>query len=83
METGMISRKHALALIANALNVPQVTEDSRAEDLPDWDSLGHLGILTALDSATGGKAASIDDLAQATSVREILDALGKASLLSD
>jgi len=79
----MISRKQALALIANALGVPQVSEDSSMENQSNWDSLIHLSILIALDEATQGKAAEISKLAQASSVREILDLLARNSLLSD
>ncbi len=79
----MISKKQVLALIANALGVHHVGEDSSMENQADWDSLIHLSILIALDEATQGKAAEISDLAQASSVREILALLARNSLLSD
>ena len=37
------------------------------------DSLGHLSVLTALDDATGGKASSLSDLSEATSVTKIVN----------
>ena len=47
----------------------------------EWDSLGHLSILTALDDATGGKASSISDLGDASSVSEIISILDGESLI--
>ena len=49
--------------------------DSSAETVEEWDSLGHISILSALDEATDGKSADIVELTQATSVREINDLL--------
>jgi len=79
----MVSKKQVLALIAKALGVPKVSEDSSMENQADWDSLIHLSILIALDEATKGKAADISELAQASSVREILTLLERNSLLSN
>ena len=79
----MISKKEVFALIANSLGVSQVGEDSSMENQSDWDSLVHLSVLIALDEATQGKAAEIGELAQASSVREILNLLSQNSLLSD
>jgi acyl carrier protein len=79
----MLNKQEALKLIATALDVGAVDEDSSAVNQPNWDSLGHLNVLTALDQATSGKAAEIEELAEATSVRLILDLLGRHGLLSD
>jgi acyl carrier protein len=79
----MATKQQVLKLIATALDVGQVDEDSSAVNQPSWDSLGHLNVLTALDQATGGKAAEIEELAEATSVRAILDLLQRNGLLSD
>ena len=56
--------------------------DSSAETVEEWDSLGHISILSALDEATDGKSADIVELTQATSVREINDLLKENELLS-
>jgi acyl carrier protein len=56
--------------------------DSSAETVEEWDSLGHISILSALDEATDGKSADIVELTQATSVREINDLLKENGLLS-
>lgn len=49
-------------------------EDS-AKTIPEWDSLGHLKVLTQLDVAFDGKLAEIDALAVANSVKEIKEIL--------
>ena len=56
--------------------------DSSAETVEEWDSFGHISILSALDEATDGKSADIVELTQATSVREINDLLKENELLS-
>ncbi|MFC1576161.1 acyl carrier protein [Candidatus Omnitrophota bacterium] len=43
------------------------------DDDVEWDSLGFLAILSALESRFGDKVAKIDDLASVKSVREIVD----------
>ena len=69
-------------LIKDALDAEgEVDMDSSADSIPEWDSLGHLSVLTALDNATDGKAASISDLADATSVTAIVEILEVNGLL--
>ena len=58
-----------------------VGPEARAEDVEGWDSLGHLSILTALDVLFEGKVGGIEELASTTSVREILAALRRHSLM--
>lgn len=69
-------------LIKDALDAEgEVDMDSSADNISEWDSLGHLSVLTALDNATDGKAASISDLADATSVTAIVEILEVNGLL--
>lgn len=71
-----------LDLIKTSLDAEdEITQDSSQDNIPEWDSLGHLSILSALDEATNGKAASITELAEATSVSSILEILKSESLL--
>jgi len=49
--------------------------DSSSENLEEWDSLGHITILSGLDDFTSGKSADLVDLTQATSVQELIDVL--------
>ena len=55
-------------------------EDSESEELNEWDSLGQLSILVALDTHFEGKISSLSDIASANSVPKILDVLKKNSI---
>ena len=63
-------------LIKEALDADDnIDINSSSDNIPEWDSLGQLSVLTALDDATGGKASSLSDLSEATSVTKIVDIL--------
>ena len=49
-------------------------------DFEDWDSLGHLKILSEIDKITKGKASLIGNLAQQNSVSNIYKVLKKNKL---
>ncbi len=69
-------------LIKDALDADDdIDMDSSSENIPEWDSLGHLSVLTALDDATNGKASSLSDLSDATSVSKIVDILESQELI--
>ena len=72
-------------LIEDALEVEKgiITKTTKMVDVIEWDSLGHLSILIKLDNFFGGAASELEDLAQASSVKEIEDVLKKANLLKD
>ena len=55
-------------------------EDSCAEKMEDWDSLGQLSILVALDKHFEGKISSLSEIADANSVPKILTVLKKNSI---
>ena len=59
----------------------KVDEKSSQKNLEQWDSLGHLSIITALDKATKGKTSKIKALADADSVKKIIDILAKNKIL--
>lgn len=71
-----------LEAIAFALEVDKsiVTMDLKIDDIPEWDSLGQLTILTHLDDITGGKASEVDSLGLKESLDEIWQALTNAGL---
>ena len=54
-------------------------EDSDSEGIEDWDSLGQLSILVALDKHFKGKISSISEMAEANSVPKIITILKKNS----
>jgi len=78
-----ISEKGVIGVIQNALELEEtnLTIDSSAEDTEEWDSLGHLGILVALDELFDGKVGGIDEMATADSIRKILEILKANSLI--
>ena len=61
----------------------EVNIDSSIDTLEGWDSLGHLSILSKLDSITQGKAAEINTLADCESVRDLIQSLKSNSLYSE
>jgi hypothetical protein len=62
------------------LEIGKVDVGSSSENIDAWDSLGHLSILATLDRYLDGKAASLTELASATSVKNILIVLKHNSL---
>lgn len=61
----------------------EVNIDSSMDSLAGWDSLGHLSILSKLDSVTEGKAAEINTLADCRSVNDLIESLKSNSLFSE
>ena len=55
-------------------------EDSDSERMEDWDSLGQLSILVALDKYFKGKISSLSEISEADSVQKILKILEKNSI---
>ena len=78
-----ISQSDVIVIIEKALKMElgQLTENTRAEEIESWDSLGQLSILVALDKLFEGKIASINEMAQADSITKILNILRQKSLL--
>jgi acyl carrier protein len=78
-----ITQTEVIAVIQNALEIKngQLGENTRAEEIASWDSLGQLSILVALDKLFGGKIAKITDMASANSIPKILNILKQNSLL--
>ena len=70
-----MKEKDVCNVIAEALNLKpgSVSIDDGTNTIQEWDSLGFLSILSALEKKIGSKLAAIDDLAAVKSVREIID----------
>ncbi|HCO99890.1 MAG: hypothetical protein CL573_05510 [Alphaproteobacteria bacterium] len=79
-----MTREEVYATVGQILNIKpeEVTPETGAETSPDWDSLAHINILTALDEKTNGKIAEIDDFMEASSVEKICAAMSQNGLLS-
>tara|TARA_B100001741_G_C16541225_1_gene594410 strand:+ start:1537 stop:1785 length:249 start_codon:yes stop_codon:yes gene_type:complete len=79
-----ISKNNLISLIKEAIDADdEITLDSSMENVPEWDSLGHLSVLTALDDSTEGKASSISALGDASSVSEIISILDSENLIDE
>jgi acyl carrier protein len=67
----------ARALVADALELPRadVADDSDVETLSAWDSLGHVKVILALETALG-RTLSSGELAQIRSVADVGRLLG-------
>lgn len=68
-------------IIAEALEVERVTPEDSMNSVEGWDSLGTLNVLMALERKYGPKVASISDLAQIRTVKEILDLLRREAII--
>lgn len=66
-------KEKVIALLEEILNVPAgtVTEDTKSEDLEEWDSLAHVTIIGELEERLG-ISIPLDEAIEIASVREIL-----------
>ena len=78
----MIDKIKLVDIFSKALNIPEdrIKEDVNNENLEEWDSLGHLAILTAIDNETKGKASKIETLSECTSFSNLFETLKKNKL---
>lgn len=67
-------KEKVIALIEEILNVPAgtVTEDTRSEELEEWDSLAHVTIIGELETRLG-ISIPVEEAIELGSVREILE----------
>lgn len=72
-----INLSELLSGIADALEVDHslLTEDSSSIDVEEWDSMGHISIMSFLDKQFSEITERVPDFASATSVREIHELL--------
>tara|TARA_Y100000590_G_scaffold83476_2_gene93056 strand:- start:9983 stop:10222 length:240 start_codon:yes stop_codon:yes gene_type:complete len=61
----------------------KIDDKSSQKNVSEWDSLGHLSIITALDKATKGKTSKIKSLAEANSAKKIFDILKKNKIIKN
>ena len=78
-----ISQSEVIAVIEKALEMKPglLGDNTRAEEVEMWDSVGQLSILVALDKLFEGKIANINEMAEADSMPKILNILKQHSLL--
>ncbi|MFH1386136.1 MAG: hypothetical protein ABIH50_00505 [bacterium] len=77
------TESEVLAAMEKALSLKgkKLTLDSMVGGLEEWDSLGHLAILSSLDELFDGKIAAIKEMATANSVKGIMHILKDNSLI--
>jgi acyl carrier protein len=75
----MIAEEKVISIISKALEVDpsQVKIDTKSSDLPEWDSLGHLAILSKISEEIGDQYNESQELAASSSVKEIFNCLNK------
>ena len=78
-----ILKTDVIAAIESALELDfgTLTPLTSAEDVENWDSMGQLNILLALDQLFDGEVANIPDMAEAESITQIIDILLQHKLL--
>jgi acyl carrier protein len=76
----MISEQKLISIITHALGLEEgvVNMDLKSSDIAEWDSLGHLSILTAISQELEGQYEDSQELAQSSSVREFFKCLNKS-----
>jgi len=70
-------------LISDTLEITQesLAQNGNSDQHEEWDSMGHLSILVALDKHFNGKISGISDLAEADSVEKIIKILKENSII--
>tara|TARA_Y200000002_G_C22619677_1_gene637594 strand:- start:654 stop:896 length:243 start_codon:yes stop_codon:yes gene_type:complete len=79
----MLNKDKFLSLISKALKVPKskIKMSLKVGEIEEWDSLGHLEILTKIDKETKGKAGKIKNLSSSQSLNQIYENLKKNKLI--
>ncbi len=70
-----MDEKKVIAIVSKALK-KKVNSKSTTNNTQQWDSLGHLSILSALEKITKGKSSKID-LTEVQSIKELVLKLKK------
>ena len=70
-----MNEKKILNILKEALEIENLNKDDSSDTIEEWDSLGQLSILSALDKETKGKASSIKGLSEMFTVKEIIKSL--------
>ena len=59
----------------------EITDETSTENVPGWDSLGHITLLSELDDKTDGKTSDLPELANVSSVKSLVKILKDNNLL--
>jgi citrate synthase len=66
-----LERLQELMALTFGMDPDEIRDDTQREQIPEWDSVGHLNLMLALEDAFG-LSLQIDDMARLTSVPQIL-----------
>ncbi len=74
----MANRKQVLEIISHAIDVDTklLTDDVSIGDLPEWDSIGNLAIITAIEQELQIEI-PLEDLFELTSIGSIIEEVDK------
>ena len=73
-----MSEDRARALVAKALNLPDVAATDGIGTLPSWDSLGHMHVILALEGEIGAQLGAADIVGLRT-VSDVAAVLSRAA----
>lgn len=75
----MVSENQVISIISEALGVEKklININTQSHDVPEWDSLGHLTILSKISEVIGDQYNESQELASASSVKEVFNCLNK------
>lgn len=76
-----MNKQDLFKIISEALEVDSIDENSSMDNTDEWDSLGHLSILSAIDQELDGKASKLSSLAASTSVGDLIKILKENNLM--
>lgn len=80
----MLSKLELYELVTLAIEPERpIDDESCADNTPEWDSLGQLSILSSLDDKTSGATSDFDGIAEADSIKKLVDILNSNNLLSE
>ena len=78
-----MDQKKFLLLVSKSLDVKisKISISLKLNEIEEWDSIGHLTILTNLEKATKGKSLKIKGLGSQKSLKKIWNTLKKNALV--
>ena len=79
----MKTQNEIIQIIKTALDVSdqEITVNTSASNFAQWDSLGQINIIVALDKALDGKVSELEEMATAGSVGRIVEILTSNGLI--
>ena len=69
----LLNNQDLVSIISSALSLAkeEIDENSGSDNLVEWDSLGHLSVLSTLDEKTDGKTSHIEGISDLDSFKKL------------